>query len=124
MWNLWLKATKYGKLPSEVFKEQDSLAAWMLDSAVTWFGITIENALQERVKVGIGANVEYKPVHTLARLLTSGFKLPKPLSEMKPDSTNVWSPLLAWAGRQGSGIKRWVYKPPADEEKAEEVTDE
>jgi hypothetical protein len=111
MWNLWLKATKYGKLPSEIFGETNSLAAWMLDSAVTWFGITIENALAERVKVTMGKVVEYKPRYSLALLLNPGFKLPKPI-EMQEGNVNVWSSFLAWAGRKNSGVRRWVYVPP------------
>lgn len=116
MWSLWLKSKTYSRLPSEVFGEQDSIAAWMLDSAVTWFGITIENALQERVKVGVGANIEYKPRYTLARLLDQDFKLPKPLDmEYKKDGKfNPWLPLLAWVGKGNSGVKRYRYEKPVD----------
>lgn len=119
MWGLWTKAKTYHKLPSEVFGECDSIAAWMLDSAVTWFGITIENALQERVKVKMGPDIEYRPVHTLARLLDQGFKLPRPpeMKEPKPGTSgmDVWQPLLAWAGRPGGKVKRFVYVPPKEE---------
>lgn len=89
----------------------------MLDSAVTWFGITIENALNERVKVKMGSETHYNPKYTLTRLLHPMFKLPKPLPEPE-HSMNPWAPLLAWAGKKGSGIKRWVYVPPVEEEKS------
>lgn len=114
MWQTWTRATKYGKLPSEVYDPSGttwevpygSLAQWMFDTAVTWFGITIENALAERVKVVMGKEITYKPKYTLALLLSPGFYLPKPLSET---STNPWQALMSWAGKRNSGVKRWKY---------------
>lgn len=110
MWNLWLKSKTYNQLPSRVFGEQDSLAAWMLDSAVTWFGITIENALQESVKVVMGSNIEYKPRYTLALLLNPAFKLPMPLPS--PQESSPFAAFGAWVGKKRSGVKRYRYKPP------------
>lgn len=96
----------------------------MLDSAVVWFGITIENALLERDKYGSGASVEYRPRYSLSRLL-SGQKLPRPPYVYEGDggstSANVWSPLLSWAGRRNSGVKRWKYVPPEEAEQNSEV---
>lgn len=92
----------------------------MLDSAVTWFGLTIENALTERVKVTTGTGIEYRPKYSLARLLRPETKLPRP-PDAKVESENVWSPLLAWAGKRNSGIRRWKYVPP--EENTSEVSD-
>lgn len=119
MWSLWLKSKTYGKLPSEIFREEDSLAAWMLDSAVTWFGLTIENALNERVKVGMGANVEWKPKYTLARLLSQGFKIPRetPLDSAVQD--NPWAELLSWSYKGNSGVRRWKYTEPEEGEEDE-----
>jgi hypothetical protein len=116
MWKLWQKAKTYNRLPSEVFGEEDSIAAWLLDNAVTWFGITIENALSERVKVGYGAQVEYKPKYTLALLLDKNFRLPRPVEELSTSKAglNPWAPLLAWAGKRGSGIKRYEYRKTVD----------
>jgi hypothetical protein len=85
-----------------------SLAQWMFDSAVTWFGITIENALSERVKVTMGKEVTFKPKYTLARLLNERFRLPKPQPEPE-DNPNPWASLLAWAGKRNSGVKRYKY---------------
>lgn len=116
MWNLWLKSKTYHLLPSEVFGEEDSIAAWMLDNAVTWFGITIENALQERVKTGTGKDVEYKPRYSLTRLLDENYRIPRPLPEPEVNH-NPWSPFLAWAGKPGSGVRRYRYQAPDEEEK-------
>lgn len=113
MWELWMRAKTYHKLPSELMKEADSLAAWMLDGAVTWFGITIENLLQERDKVQVGTTTEYRPRYALSRLLDDNFRLPKPIT---PGSTNYnpWSGLLSWVGKQGSGVKKFAYQKPVD----------
>lgn len=111
MWRLWQKAKTYSQLPSTVLGETDGFAAWMLDNAVTWFGITIENALEERVKVG----AEYQPKYSLARLLSPGFKIPPPPRETPEEvklAENPWAPFLTWAGKPGSGVHRWVYVPP------------
>jgi hypothetical protein len=114
MWELWVKSKTYHRLPSEVFGETDSLAAWMLDSAVTWFGITIENALNERVKVQVGTNTEFHPRYTLARLLHQDFRLPRPEPTADAKGFNPWAPLLAWAGKPRSGVKRYAYQKPVD----------
>lgn len=111
MWGLWTKAKSYSKLPSEIFGEANSIAAWMLDSAVTWFGITIENALSERVEVKMGTNVEYRPRYTLARLLSPSFKLPRPAIQQDGDPLNI---LKMWASKKRSGIKRYMYVPPSE----------
>lgn len=124
LWNLWQKAKTYGKLPSEVFGEEDSIAAWMLDSAVTWFGIEIENLLQERDKVKMGNEVEYRPRYTLSRLLDQDFKLirqqePSPQKQENPgpgaSGMSIWQPLLSWAGNNKRAIKFWKYVPPEEQ---------
>lgn len=119
MWKVWTRATKYGLLPSQAYDPEGdtwhvpygSLAQWMFDEAVTWFGITIENALAERIKVQMGKDVQFKPKYTLIRLLNPAFRLPKPLPEVS-DSPNPWSPFMALVGKKGSGVKRWRYNPP------------
>lgn len=113
MWQTWQRAKTFNRLPSELIRVEDSIAAWMLDTAVMWFGLTIENALQERVKVGMGANVEYRPKYTLARLLDERFRLPRPPLEPE-DSPNPWASLLSWVGKKRSGVKRWMYKKPEE----------
>ena len=116
MWKLWTRAKTYSQLPSDVFGEEDSIAAWMLDTAVTWFGITIENALSERVKVGSGANAEHKPKYTLTLLLDKDFRLPRPPEEKvsAKQAMNPWAPFLAWMGKKNSGVKKYEYRKPVD----------
>lgn len=118
MWQVWTRATKYGKLPSELLKVKDEVAAWMFDSAITWFGITIENALSERVKVGYAPNERYKPKYTLALLLRDGYKLIPPPPELE-DSGNPFAGLASWIGRSRGLVKKWVYVAPTEEEKTD-----
>lgn len=108
MWNLWLKCKTYHKLPSELMKTADSLAAWMLDTAVTTFGIIIENALQERVKVTMGKDVQFKPRYTLARLLNPSYRLPKP-EPLPEDNPDPWAAFKAFLGKPNSHVKRYKY---------------
>lgn len=85
----------------------------MLDNAVTWFGITIENALAERVKVGMGDNIKYEPKYSLARLLLPEFKLPRP--DPVKNSDNPFASFLPLIGKRGTGVKRYMYVPPQKE---------
>lgn len=95
---------------------QDSLAAWMLDTAVTFFGVIIENALQERVEVGVGKSAKSQPRYTLTRLLHPEFRLParEPEPELKPLEISPWQPFMAWIGKKGSKVKRYQYQKPVD----------
>lgn len=115
MWNLWLKAKNFSQLPSSVFGEDNALAAWMLDNAVQWFGLTIENALAERVEVQMGREKRSKPKYTLARLLQDGFKLPQPV-ETEENTANPWFSLMQWVGKPGNLVRRYTYVPPKREE--------
>jgi hypothetical protein len=53
---------------------QDKLAAYQLDAAVTTFGITIKNALQEQIEVGIGETKKRIAKYTLPQLLDERFQ--------------------------------------------------
>jgi hypothetical protein len=108
MWSLWLKATRFQKLPSEIMEIDDNVAAWMFNTAVVWFGTTIENALAERYKVTVGKQIEYRPRHTLAKLLNPLFKLPRPLPTVE-DNPNPWAALAGWIGKPRSGVKQYKY---------------
>jgi hypothetical protein len=114
MWQVWTRATKYGKLPSELLKVKDEVVAWMVDSAITWFGITIENTLSERVKVGFGQNVRDKPKYTLALLLRDEYRLIPPPPALE-ESSNPFAELASWIGRSRGLIKRWVYVAPTED---------
>lgn len=81
MWLLWRKANQFHKLPSEVFGEDDPLAAWMLDNAVMYFGTIIENMLQERDEIAVGNSKSYAKRYTLSRLLDETFLYPSPEAE-------------------------------------------
>lgn len=94
--------------------EKNTVAAWMLNSAVLWFGATIENLLNERVEVKVGTKTESYPRYTLTRLLHDEYTIvrSKPIDPNK--GINPWMPLLGWAGKARSGIKRWQYVKPVD----------
>jgi hypothetical protein len=80
MWLTWVKATKFGKLPSEVLDPRgawDDLTRLCVDNAVTNFGITIENALHEQVKVGSGSRTRHVPKYKLSELLEDSFQFPR-----------------------------------------------
>ena len=47
----------------------------MFDQAVVAFGVIVENACQELVKVGPSNAPEWKPKYKLSDLLTAGFRL-------------------------------------------------
>lgn len=86
----------------------------MVDNAVTWFGVTIENALGERVKTTtVRGETTYKPKYTLTRLLSPHFRLPRPLPDPEEQlALNPFAPLMVHIGRPGSGVKMWKYVPP------------
>lgn len=110
-----MQSKQFHKLPSEVYGERDSIAAWMLNGATLWFGITIENLLSERVEVKVGLDTKSYPKYTLTRLLHPEFTVfrPKPVDPMK-GGLNPWIALLGWAGKPRSGVKRWQYVKPVD----------
>ena len=87
----------------------------MFDTAITWFGITIENALLERVKIGTGRWEKSVPKYTLTRLLSQDFFLNAPEPEAQ-HTGDAFSVLASWIGRSRGLIKQWVYVPPAAEE--------
>jgi hypothetical protein len=86
----------------------------MLDTAVTLFGVTIENALNERVKVVVGSETRSEPRYSLARLLDPLFRLPRPVDRPVDNNYNPWAPLMAWIGKPRSGVKRYRYEKPVD----------
>lgn len=52
----------------------DAYVAYQFDAAVSTFGIVIENALQETVEVGEGANKRTRAKYQLSELLDDGFQ--------------------------------------------------
>jgi hypothetical protein len=86
----------------------------MFDAAVTWFGITIENALHERVEIKVGNVTKSNPKYPLARLLHPSFRLPRPVVQPENDP-NPWAVFFGWAGKKNSMMKRYAYVKPAEE---------
>lgn len=123
MWNLWKMATRFGKLPSEVFDTSGEgwkiggrygpLARFMFDSCVAWFGSTIENLEAERVTVNLGTKTESKPKYTLARLLADDFRVIR--TKQGTMQSNPFAQFLMAAGNPKNRIKRYVYKAPEPE---------
>lgn len=111
MWSVYTIATLYHKLPCEVFdpdRKLPSLVRYLGDKAVTFFGITIDNARQERIKVGNESQAKY----TLYQLLDDNFRLPRPMPKPKPLASGGLAQILAMAGQPGSGVKMWKYVGP------------
>lgn len=117
---MWQKATTFHKLPSEVIDplwELDAVARMMFDNAVTYFGVTIDNALAERVEEGIGPDAKSVPRYTLPQLMQPDMKLPtaespKKASPENPGANAALATILSMAGQQGSGVKLYKYVGP------------
>ena len=99
--------------------EDDKLAAYCLDAAVTTFGTIMENALAERVNVGDTRNPRYEAAYTLTQLLDPAFHLPQPAKSGQQPTASSQQPLgngvaqvLALAQQPNMGVKRWVYVAP------------
>lgn len=105
MWQLHQKATRFHRPPSELLHIEDEWCAYCLDNAVNFFGVTLENALQERNKVGTGANVEYEPRYQLSELLKPEFRLPR-----QNEQSSAGAQLRAMAGLRGRGGVK-IFKP-------------
>lgn len=117
MWEAYQDLKMCHKRPSEVLEVTDTIAAYCLDKAVLTFGIIIENALQERDKVGMGKDAEYRDRYTLPQLLDPKFTLPRPQPEPRrvqtqPVAGGGLAAILALAGQPRSGVKLWKYVPP------------
>jgi hypothetical protein len=112
--------------PSELVCIEDRLTAFLFDSSVVTFGTLIENALSERIQVGMPPNSEWQQKYTLNQLLDRAFHLPDPSRPLRGISKGSLPPLqggintvLALAQQPNSGIKRWVYQAPENGEKIE-----
>lgn len=117
MWEAYQSLKMYHRKPSDELEVTDTIAAYCLDKAVLTFGIVIENALQERDKVGMGKDAEYRDRYTLPQLLDPKFTLPRPQPEprrtqTKPLTNAGLAAVLAAAGQPNSGVKLWTYVPP------------
>ena len=107
MWHLYLTAKSSRSRPSDIVGIEDRWAAYQLDSAVTFVGNTIENASQEREKVGEGKDARYVPKYYMDQLLDPNFKLPRPETKEDRERASI-SMLKRLAGNKQSGVK--VFK--------------
>lgn len=85
MWTLYQKAKTFSRLPSELLRVRDEWAGYCFDNAVNFFGVTIENALQERENRGTQKEPDWQPKYTLTQLLADDFRLPAPMRAEKAD---------------------------------------
>lgn len=112
MWDAYQSLKLYHRRPSDDLEVEDSIAAYCLDGAVMWFGITIENALQERANTGTKEKPKMEERYTIDQLLDPAFRLPRP--QPKPaQQPNGLALLMAMAGQPGSGVKRYEYVKPS-----------
>lgn len=113
MWSAYLKLKTYHRTPSLDLALDDALTAWCVDGTVLWFGITVENALQERVEVGSGKDKRHEGKYTLDDLLDPAFTLPKPQPKPKAPALSGIAAMMALAQTPGSGVKQWQYVKPS-----------
>ena len=71
MWRLYTTAKGTGSRPSTLVCVKDRWAAYQFDSAVSFFGVAVENAAQEQIQAGD----KWVNRYTLDQLLTPGFAL-------------------------------------------------
>ena len=110
MWTVYNLASKYSKLPSDIVDEDhalDSLTRFLLNKAVTYFGMTIENLLDETVEVGHGANKRTESKYELKELMHPDFKLPRPQAKARPQ--DGLQSLMMLAKQKNSGVVVWGY---------------
>ena len=72
-----MKAKNYRQPPSKLLGVTNKLAAYNLDSAVLFFGVAMDNALQERINIGTDERPEYRPRYRLQELLSPTFRFPE-----------------------------------------------
>ena len=84
MYKLGDKAERSSRLPSEcvpgLVEEIGEWGVYCFDDAILYFVRVIQNALQEREQIGLGAQMEWRQKYTLAQLLDKDFRLPRPPS--------------------------------------------
>lgn len=110
MWSAWQDLKTYHRRPSVDLELDDPLIALCTDRAVTWFGITVENALLERVDVGSGKDKRSEAKYSLEELLDPAFALsrPQPAAKKQP-AQNVIGAMMAMDGM----VKKWIHVKPS-----------
>lgn len=99
----------YHRLPSLELEVTDSIAAYCLDKAVLWFGMTVENLLGERVEVGTGKEKRWEAKYSLEDLLDPAFRVSRPLPAAKGAPLQGNPALLNMMAMTGGNVvKRWT----------------
>lgn len=114
MWSAWLSLKTYQSKPSNELEVTDTIAAYCVDKAVMWFGITVENLLSERVEVGSGKEKHSEAKYELDDLLDADFRVPRELpkpKKMRQREANTPSP--AMQAMLNTAVKRWRPISPA-----------
>ena len=118
MWRLYQTCKTLSQLPSDRLGVTNDWAAYQIDDAVVWFGVTVENALAERVNHGSAEKPDWRDKYTLEQLLEPDFRLPRPGQPLtgKQAAAQALSSyidtLIGSAGKLGSGGRVFQYKPP------------
>ena len=84
MWRLYQTSRATRSRPSELCYVIDRWAAYQFDNAVMYFGMVIENAAQEQIKVGPEDKPRWEKKYTLAQLLTPGFVIADDTDDKEP----------------------------------------
>lgn len=110
MWSVWTVASKFNRLPSDIVDEEhelDSLTRYLINKAITYFGMTVENWLHETVEVGAGNNKHSERKYELSELLDPAFKMARPQPKAK-QIDSVQSLMILAAQNRGI-VKVWGY---------------
>lgn len=113
MWQAYLSLKTYQRRPSSDLEITDTIVAWCVDATVLWFGITVENLLSERVKVGSGKDEHSEAKYELEQLLDPLFRVEREAPKPKQPAMNPFAAMMALAGQAGSGVKAYQYVKPS-----------
>lgn len=113
MWQAYLSLKTYHRRPSDDLKLTDTIVAWCVDATVLWFGITVENLLGERVKVGSGKEERSEAKYELEQLLDPLFRVEREKPKPKQQAMSGFAALMALAGQKGSGVQAYKYVKPS-----------
>ena len=117
MWRLYQLCKTLGQLPSQRLEVTNNWAAYQIDCTVVWFGIAVDNASAERVRMGTDERPEWRDKYTPEQILEPEFRLPRPGGTPTGKQTaaqalsNYIDTLMASAGRIGSGGRVIPYVP-------------
>lgn len=113
MWQAYLSLKTYQRRPSSDLAIDDTIVAWCVDATVLWFGITVENLLGERVKVGSGKEERYEAKYELEQLLDPAFRVQRETPKPKQQPVSGITAFMALASQAGSGVKAYQYVKPS-----------